>query len=139
MKHIFFWSNDKKLKLIQDLSDRLEFNSQNNSDLISKLELIATKNSVLKGCKDNWPNVLHSSLVLELQKWRKYNYASFTDLLRFIRNKKNHYRELPEEAKVLVGSTNESYLKYFAKCFPKMMITVDEFVQKNLLSDPLFA
>jgi len=114
LKHIYFWSNDKKLKLIQDLSDRLEFNSQNNSDLISKLELIATKNGVLKGCKDNWPNALHSSLVLELQKWRKYNYASFTDLLRFIRNKKNHYRELPEEAKVLVGSTNESYLKYFA-------------------------
>lgn len=27
LKHIFFWTNDKKLKLIQDLSDRLEFNN----------------------------------------------------------------------------------------------------------------
>jgi serine/threonine-protein kinase/endoribonuclease IRE1 len=27
LKHIYFWSNDKKLKLIQDLSDRLEFNN----------------------------------------------------------------------------------------------------------------
>jgi serine/threonine protein kinase len=27
LRHIFFWTNDKKLKLIQDLSDRLEFNN----------------------------------------------------------------------------------------------------------------
>ena len=26
LKHLFFWSNDKKLKLIQDLSNHLEFN-----------------------------------------------------------------------------------------------------------------
>lgn len=26
LNHVFFWSNDKKLKLIQDLSDKLEFN-----------------------------------------------------------------------------------------------------------------
>jgi len=25
LTHIFFWSNDKKLKLIQDVSDKLEF------------------------------------------------------------------------------------------------------------------
>ena len=63
LKHIFFWSNDKKLKLIQDLSDRLEFNSQANTDLIAKLELIGSKNGVLKACKDNWPNALHNSLI----------------------------------------------------------------------------
>ena len=34
LKHIFFWSNDKKLKLLQDLSDRLEFNNLVNQDLI---------------------------------------------------------------------------------------------------------
>lgn len=87
----------------------------------------------------------------ELQKWRKYNYASLTDLLRvskvdmcltflqFIRNKKNHFRELPEEAKQFLGSTNDSYMRYFAKLYPKMMLAVDEYVRKNLLNDPLFA
>ena len=43
LKHIYFWSNDKKLKLIQDLSDRLEFNNQGNYDLILKLETIGAK------------------------------------------------------------------------------------------------
>ena len=30
LNHIYFWSNEKKLKLVQDLSDKLEFNSQHN-------------------------------------------------------------------------------------------------------------
>ena len=43
LTHIFFWSNDKKLKLIQDVSDKLEFQNQNNNDLILKLETIGAK------------------------------------------------------------------------------------------------
>lgn len=36
INHVFFWDNDKKLKLIQEISDKLEFNPnehehQNNS------------------------------------------------------------------------------------------------------------
>lgn len=38
-----------------------------------------------------------------------------------------------------MGSTNETYLKYFAVIFPSMMLAVDEFIKRNLLSDPLFA
>ena len=43
MEHIFFWTSDKKLKMIQDLSDKLEFNNQLNQDLIAKLETIGAK------------------------------------------------------------------------------------------------
>jgi serine/threonine-protein kinase/endoribonuclease IRE1 len=43
LNHIFFWSNDKKLKLIQELSDRLEFNNKENTDLIMRLETIGAK------------------------------------------------------------------------------------------------
>jgi hypothetical protein len=84
LRHIYFWSNDKKLKLIQDLSDRLEFNNQGNHDLILKLETIGAKHQVLKACTNNWPTVLHKNLVQELHKWRKYNFSSFNDLLRVI-------------------------------------------------------
>eukprot|EP00347_Sterkiella_histriomuscorum_P021552 403333575 len=139
LAHIFFWSNDKKLKLIQDLSDKLEFNNQANSDLIQKLETLGTKHNVLKLCLNNWTTLLHPSLIQELQKWRKYNYQSLTDLLRFIRNKKNHFRELPEVAKQFLGNTNDTYMRYFTKLYPNMMLAVDEYVRKNLLNDPLFA
>lgn len=63
LKHIFFWSNEKKLKLMQDLSDKLEFNNQANQDLILKLETIGAKHQVLKASGNNWPKLLHSSLV----------------------------------------------------------------------------
>jgi hypothetical protein len=46
---------------------------------------------------------------------------------------------LPDEAKKILGSTNNSYYKYFGMNFPGIMLAVDEFIQKNLLSDPLFA
>lgn len=28
LNHVFFWSNDKKLKLIQEISDKLEYQPQ---------------------------------------------------------------------------------------------------------------
>jgi hypothetical protein len=46
---------------------------------------------------------------------------------------------LPEDAKFLLGSSNETYLKYFAMIFPTMMLAVDEFIKRNLLGDALFA
>ena len=40
------------------------------------------------------------ALLGNLGKYRRYNYHSVRDLLRVIRNKCNHYRELPPELKV---------------------------------------
>jgi hypothetical protein len=46
---------------------------------------------------------------------------------------------LPEDAKELLGTSNDTYLRYFAFNFPSMMIAVDEFIKKYLVVDPLFA
>ena len=64
---------------------------------------------------------------------------AFVDLLRFIRNKKNHQRELPTEVNQLLGETNDSFMTYFLTIFPKLMIAVDEFVRSKLLDDPCFS
>ena len=60
-------------------------------------------------------------------------------MLRFIRNKKNHYRELPGDVKAILGETNESFMIYFINAFPSMMIAVDEFVRSKLFDDPIFS
>jgi len=87
-----------------------------------------------------WQRQLDPCLVNELKKFRKYDTQLFTDLLRFIRNKKNHYHELPNEVKKLLGDTNESFMVYFLSRFPKLMIAVDEFVRSKLKDeDPVFA
>ena len=85
-----------------------------------------------------WPRQLDPCLVSELKKFRKYDPTLFTDLLRFIRNKKNHYRELSDDIKQLLGETNESFMNYFLEKFPRLMIAVDEFVRSKLITDPIF-
>lgn len=66
MNHQYFWSNDKKLKLIQDVSDKLEFNNQSNTEMIQKLEAVGLKYKVLASSSDTWNLDLHPTLVIIL-------------------------------------------------------------------------
>ena len=43
---------------------------------------------------------LDSAFITDMGRYRKYNFECTRDLLRVIRNKLNHYRELPEELQV---------------------------------------
>jgi serine/threonine-protein kinase/endoribonuclease IRE1 len=86
-----------------------------------------------------WPRQLEPCLVVELKKFRKYDSTQLSDLLRFIRNKKNHYRELAPEVKDLLGETNDSFMTYFLGKFPRLMIAVDEFARSKLIEDPIFS
>ena len=42
-------------------------------------------------------------LIENLGRYRKYNQSSLRDLLRVIRNKHNHFRELPESLQAKLG------------------------------------
>ena len=108
-----------------------------------QLSLIAQLNKIGKKYKIvneflGWPKQLDQCLVSELKKFRKYDSYLFTDLLRFIRNKKNHYRELSNEVKLMLGETNETFMNYFLEKFPRLMIALDEFVRSKLIEDPVF-
>lgn len=104
---------------------------------MSQLNKIGQKYKIINEFT-GWPRQLDPCLVTELKKYRKYDPMLFTDLLRFIRNKKNHFRELSSDVKQLLGSTNESFVNYFLLKFPRLMIAVDEFVRSKLIADPVF-
>lgn len=46
-------------------------------------------------------------------KYRRYNYASLRDLLRVIRNKHSHFRELPLDLQERLGPLPHGFLAYF--------------------------
>jgi len=96
LNHIMFWDHDKKLRLIMDLSDHLEFISVSHPT-VRAIEKLAKDLKVLEKCKNDWSSQLEEVLLSELNKYRKYNLGSIADLLRFIRNKRNHFRDLPKE------------------------------------------
>ena len=58
----------------------------------------------------------------DLYKYRKYRSDSVRDLLRAMRNKRHHYRELPEELRATLGDIPDGYMDYFSSRFPRLLL-----------------
>ncbi|WCJ44738.1 Endoribonuclease/protein kinase IRE1-like [Euphorbia peplus] len=120
LNHPFFWTHEKRLSFLQDISDRVELEDrENESDLLDSLENVGTV--ALNG---KWDEKLEAAFINNIGRYRRYKYDSIRDLLRVIRNKSHHYRELPQEIKDLLGSHPEGFENYFSNRFPKLLIEV---------------
>lgn len=60
---------------------------------------------------NNWSQKLEHEFLANLGKYRKYQPSSLRDLLRVVRNKHNHFREMPEELQSRIGRTPEQYFR----------------------------
>ncbi|XP_039269837.2 serine/threonine-protein kinase/endoribonuclease IRE1-like [Styela clava] len=118
LAHPLFWSHDKKLQFLQDVSDRTE-KEPTDSSVMLRLENEDNKMDVLG---DDWRKNLSMPLQLDLKKFRMYRGDSVRDLLRAMRNKKHHYRELNDDVKLSLGSIPDEFLLYFTKRFPNLLI-----------------
>ena len=86
-----------RLSFLRDTSDRVELEDrESNSDLLKALESIAT---LALGAK--WDEKMEPAFINNIGRYRRYKFDSVRDLLRVMRNKLNHYRELPQEIQVL--------------------------------------
>jgi Ribonuclease 2-5A len=56
------------------------------------------------------------------RRYRKYSYSSLRDLLRVIRNKHNHFREMPEELQRRVGHIPDGFLR----CAPRSATAAEQ-------------
>ena len=81
---------------------------------------------------------LDSTLMENLGKFRKYNYATVRDLLRLIRNKSHHFRDLPEIAQRVLGDLPDGFLHYFLSRFPLLFISVYEVMKTYCKDEPAF-
>ncbi|GJZ15258.1 serine/threonine-protein kinase/endoribonuclease IRE1a-like protein [Tanacetum coccineum] len=71
-----------------------------------------------------WDEKLDKILLKDVTQYRKYKYDSIRDLLRLIRNKSNHYRELSEEVQEVLGSLPTGFESYFSSRFPNLLMEV---------------
>ncbi|KAJ3071181.1 bifunctional endoribonuclease/protein kinase ire1 [Podochytrium sp. JEL0797] len=121
LSHPYFWSATTKLAFLQEVSDRLEPEPRDPpSPILKQLERGAEK---ALGTK-NWSTKLDRRILLDLRSHRQYDTATIQDLLRVIRNKKHHYREMGEDVKKVVGSMPEGFLGYFVGLFPGLLMHV---------------
>ncbi len=57
----------------------------------------------------------------EISGYRKYDFESVRDLIRVIRNKLNHFHEIPKEVRNHIGKTPEGFIEYCLELFPKLL------------------
>ncbi|KAJ8404258.1 hypothetical protein AAFF_G00340310 [Aldrovandia affinis] len=116
LKHPFFWSLEKQLHFFQDVSDRIEKEAL-DGPVVRQLE--RGGRAVVKG---DWRKNITVPLQTDLRKFRSYKGRSVRDLLRAMRNKKHHYRELPAEVQETLGSIPDDFVAYFTSRFPHLLL-----------------
>jgi len=116
LKHPFFWDKSKQLAFFQDVSDRIEKESE-TSCVLKALQLNSI--AVVRG---DWKMHIGEALQEDLRKFRTYQGTQVRDLLRAMRNKKHHYRELPEALRLSLGTIPDEYVTYFTRRFPRLIM-----------------
>uniref|UniRef100_A0A2K6TP24 non-specific serine/threonine protein kinase n=1 Tax=Saimiri boliviensis boliviensis TaxID=39432 RepID=A0A2K6TP24_SAIBB len=131
LAHPFFWSRAKQLQFFQDVSDWLEKESE-QEPLVRALET--------GGCavvRDNWHEHISMALQTDLRRFRSYKGTSVRDLLRAVRNKKHHYRELPVEVRQALGQVPDGFVQYFTNRFPRLLLHTHQ-AMRSCASESLF-
>ncbi|KAM4054310.1 ribonuclease 2-5A domain-containing protein [Hirsutella rhossiliensis] len=118
MSHPFFWSAKKRLSFLCDVSDHFEKEPRDPpSSALVELERHAPQ--VTKG---DFLRLLPRDFVDSLGKQRKYTGSRLLDLLRALRNKRNHYEDMADALKRAVGPLPEGYLGFWAVRFPMLLL-----------------
>ena len=119
MAHPFFWSAKKRLNFLCDVSDHFEKETRDPpSDALRELE-----NWAPSVCGSDFLKHLPNDFKDSLGKQRKYTGTKLLDLLRALRNKKNHYEDMSEKLKKEVGALPDGYLGFWTRKFPNLLIS----------------
>lgn len=113
--HPLFWSNERILSFLQDVSDRVE-KSDVLTDPLRTLERNA-RSVVL----EDWSLHLDQEITNDLRKYRGYQGYSVRDLLRALRNKKHHYHELTPDVQEALGTIPHQFTQYWINRFPHLL------------------
>jgi len=133
LHHVMFWSEEQGLRFLIDCSDRVE------KDEVTSIHVTAMEQHAAAVFSGRWDRGVDAGFIGTLVERRKYNYASLRDLLRAIRNKKNHYRELPPEVQALVGPVPTGYMRYFRQRFPRLLLELHAYVlEMGFASEDVF-
>ncbi|KAJ8629312.1 hypothetical protein MRB53_022635 [Persea americana] len=123
-----------RLWFLREVSDKVELKDKvGESDLLKALE-----NTAPVALGGNWDEKMEASFITNFGRQRRYKYNSIRDLLRLIRNKLNHYGELPKEIQELLGSVPEGFYNYFASRFPKLFIEVYKVIYNHCRKEDNF-
>ena len=121
LAHPFFWTAAQRLDFLCSVSDAFEFEPRDPpSPALQALEALAPP--LLKECGGDFLKPLPQAFKDTLGKQRKYQGGRMLDLLRALRNKKNHYEDMPDGVKKTVGGLPAGYLGFWTRKFPGLLM-----------------
>lgn len=121
LMHPFFWAPSDRLSFLCDVSDHFEFEPREPpSDALLHLESIAPR---VLGPEMDFLRLLPRDFKESLGKQRKYTGSRMLDLLRALRNKRNHYNDMPAHLKAHIGGLPEGYLNFWTVRFPSLLMS----------------
>jgi serine/threonine-protein kinase/endoribonuclease IRE1 len=124
MQHPFFWPAKRRLDFLCDVSDAFEKEPRDPpSAALSELERWAP--TVIES--GDFLKSLPKEFIESMAKQRKYTGGRMLDLLRALRNKKNHYEEIPETLRKTMPMP-EGYLGFWTRRFPRLLLACWEVV-----------
>ncbi len=127
LHHPFFWPADDRLDFLCHVSDGFEFEHRDPPSVaLQQLERHAP--DILDVAGGDFLHALPREFRDTLGKQRKYNGAKVLDLLRALRNKKNHYEDMPENIKEKVGGLPGGYLSFWTRRFPGLLMACQRVV-----------
>ncbi|PHT90985.1 hypothetical protein T459_06098 [Capsicum annuum] len=123
-----------RLSFLRDSSDRVELEDRETfSALLTALE--GTSPVALGG---KWDEKMEPPFLKNIGHYRRYRFDSVRDLLRVMRNKLNHYRELPTEIQKILGTVPEGFDGYFRSRFPQLLIEVYKVMSEHCKDEDCF-
>lgn len=132
LKYPMFWGKHSTLNFLQDVSDQVE--SSALPGLEHPLERGARR--VVRG---DWRAHVCARVAGDLRQRRTYRGDRVAHLLRAIRNKKHHYRELEPEVRESIGKLPDGFVTYWLKRFPLLLphvwLQMQQYRQEDILHD----
>ncbi|ANB15706.1 bifunctional endoribonuclease/protein kinase IRE1 [Sugiyamaella lignohabitans] len=132
--HPLFWSQQKRLDFLLKISDRFEADAREEySELLSILERDA-----FEVVGHDWHTNFDRAFLENLRQYRRYRGERIIDLLRAMRNKCHHFNDLPLHLQTSIGPIPDSFLSYFTKKFPYLLMKVYYFAKEHLADEFAF-
>ena len=129
LAHPFFWSPQTRLDFLCSVSDAFEFEVRDPpSSALQALESLGPQ--LLKEHNNDFLKPLPQAFKDTLGKQRKYSGDKILDLLRALRNKKNHYEDMPDNVKKMVGGFPVGYLGFWTRKFPGLLMGAHRVVRE---------
>jgi serine/threonine protein kinase len=101
------------------------------------LSAIEAQQSIVLG-RAGWHSAVPNSLLRDAKQFRAYK-SGTRDLLRFIRNKAHHFRELPPELQTRIGSVPDGYMAFFLDLFPELLMHTFTVIRQQFGTEAGFA